>query len=65
MFDIDGYSKPFRRDRNIDGGGVLIYVKEGIPYRELKKKLGIEDLEGIFLEMNLTRMKWLLLRLQL
>ena len=57
MFDIDGYTKPFRRDRNIIGGGVLIYVKEGIPCQELKRKPGIENLEGIFLEINLRKMK--------
>ena len=34
-FIIDGYSKPYRRDRNANGGGVLIYVREDIPSKEL------------------------------
>ena len=42
------------------GGGVLIYVKEGIPCRELKSNTRIENVEGIFLEINLRKMKWLL-----
>ena len=55
-----GTLSQIRLDRNINGGGVLIYVNEGIPCRELKKKSGIESLEGIFLEINLRKMKWLL-----
>ena len=60
MFDIEGYTLPFRRDRNINGGGVLIYVKEGIPCRELKMMSATENVEGIFLEINLRKRKWLL-----
>ena len=60
MFDIEGYTSPFRRDKSINSGGVLIYVKEGIPCRELKTKPGTEILEGIFLEINLRSKKWLL-----
>ena len=63
MFDIEGYSQPFRRDRKINGGnggGVLVYVKEGIPCRQLKAKHTSENLEGIFLEINLRKTKYLL-----
>ena len=35
QFTIEGYSKPFRHDRNSDGGGILIYSREDIPCREL------------------------------
>ena len=55
MFDIEGYTQPFRRDRNANGGGILVYVREGIPCRELKGKSGAENLEGIFLEINLRK----------
>ena len=37
QFCIDGYRKPFRLDRNTFGGGILIYVREDIPCKELKK----------------------------
>ena len=60
MFDIEGYTLPFRRDKNINSGGVLIYVKEGISCRELKTSTGTDNLEGIFLEINLRKKKWLL-----
>ena len=62
MFDIEGYAMPIRRDRNDKniGGGVLIYVKEGILCRELKLKSEFANLEGIFLEINLRKTKWLI-----
>ena len=31
QFHIDGYSMPYRLDRNRNGGGVTIYVREDIP----------------------------------
>ena len=60
MFNIDGYSLPFRRDRDKNGGGVLVDVKEGIPCRELKTSPGTANIEGIFLEINFRKSKWLL-----
>ena len=37
QFKIDGYKKPYRYDRNSNGGGVLIYVRKDIPSIQLKK----------------------------
>ena len=54
---MEGYTQPFRRDRNINGGGILIYVEEGISSRELKMTPIVEHLEGIFLEINLRKDK--------
>ena len=31
QFIINGYSPPFRADRNKNGGGIIIYVRDGIP----------------------------------
>ena len=36
-FHISGYKKPYRKDRNEDGGGVMIYVRQDIP--SLEKEL--------------------------
>ena len=57
---MEGYNQPFRRDRNINGGGILIYVKEGILSGELKMTPIVEHLEGIFHEINIRKTKWLL-----
>ena len=61
QFFVDGYSSPLRLDRDSNGGGVIIYVREDIPCKELKLK-GNEipqknKFEGIFLEMNLRKEK--------
>ena len=34
QFIISGFSKPFRLDRNRNGGGVLIFVREDMPTKE-------------------------------
>ena len=38
QFAIEGCAKPFRRDRDIHGGGVSIYVRDDIPCVEVKSK---------------------------
>ena len=60
QFRIDGFSAPFRLDRNKFGGGVLIYVREDIPCKKLTKHILPDDIEGIFVEINLRKTKWLL-----
>ena len=59
QFVIDGYSEPYRLDRNRDGGGVLIYVREDIPSKILTKHCFTKHVEGIFIEINLRKTKLL------
>ena len=61
QFMIDGFTEPFRFDRNRFGGGVIIYVREDIPCRLLRKYELPNDIEAIFLELNFRKSKWLLL----
>ena len=59
QFLLNGYSTPFRLDRNAHGGGILLYVREDIP----SKLLLVEEnlIEGFFVEINLrNKKKWLL-----
>ena len=60
QFLIEGFCPPFRHDRTDHGGGILIYVREDIPCKILKKQNTPEIFEGIFLEVNLRKRKWLL-----
>ena len=60
QFRIDEFSAPFRLDRNKFGGGVLIYVREDIPCKQLTKLILPDNIEGIFVEINLRKTKWLL-----
>ena len=59
QFIIDGFSPPFRVDHNKNFGGVIIYVREDIPSRELKAHPCTINFEGIFFEINLKKSKWL------
>ena len=61
QFLIDGFSQPYRHDRNRNGGGVMIYIREGIPSKVLTQHNFPDDIEGIYLEINLRKTKWLLL----
>ena len=60
QFVIDGYSTPFRLDRNIHVGGVLLYVREDNPCKQLSQHTFPDDIEGVFVEINLRKTKWLL-----
>ena len=60
QFRIDGFSAPFRLDRNRFGGGVLIYVRENIPCKQLAKHILPDDIEGIFADISLRKIKCLL-----
>ena len=64
QFAIEGYTMPYRIDRNTNGGGVIIYIREDIPCRDHGKYSFSNNasciFEGIFLEINLRKTKWLL-----
>ena len=60
QFCIEGFGKPYRFDRNRNGGGVMVYVRKDIPSKELKKHTFPKNIEAIFLEINLRKSKLLL-----
>ena len=57
QFLIEGYSKPFRLDKNRNGGGLLVYITEDIPCKELKSHSFAEDIEGTFIKINVGKHK--------
>ena len=61
QFLVDGFSEPFRIDRNRSGGGVMIYVRDVIPSKFLTKHFFPNDIEDLFVELNFRKCKWLLL----
>ena len=58
QFSIDGFTSPYRLDRNGFGGGLLAYVREDIPSKFIKTKLS--NREGFFIEINLRNKKWVI-----
>ena len=61
QFLIQGYKKPYRKDRDINGGGILVYVRDGMPSKEVKLIDIGDNTERIFVELNFRKSKWLLL----
>ena len=56
-FLIDGFNSPYRRDRTSLGGGLMVFIREHIPAKKLKIS---QQIEGIFIELNMKGNKWLL-----
>ena len=53
QFIIDGFNAPFRLDRNGNGGGIMLFVREGIPAKFLS--FATSPTEGFFVELNLRK----------
>ena len=59
QFQIEGFLRPIRLDRNRNGGGLIIFAREGLTCRELKPRKLYPDLECTFLELRIRDCKWL------
>ena len=49
QFCIDGFSIPYRLDRNKKGGGLMIYVRDDIPSKTLKNITILKKLKLLLL----------------
>ena len=58
IFLIDGFSTPYRLDRDSDGGGLMLFVREDIPSNLVEAEA--KPIEGFFIELKLRNDKWLL-----
>ena len=57
QFCVEGYHTPFRKDRHKNGGGLMFLVNQNLIVTEKKIKSLPEDIEAIFLELNLRKQK--------
>ena len=53
------FCDPYRFDRNRNGGGIILYIREDIPSQLMEKKLR-NNSEYFFVEIDLRKKKWLL-----
>ena len=51
QFMINGFSAPFRLDRNDKGGGIILYIRDDIPSRLVSTESS--QVEGFFPEKDL------------
>ena len=58
QFFLDGYSEPSWYDKDGNGGGILVFIREDIPSKHSPMN---NNMEGFFAEINLrNKKKWLL-----
>ena len=60
LFLMDGFSKPYRLDRNKNGGGIMIFIRDTISSKTLEKHIFPNNVESIFVELDFRKCKWLL-----
>ena len=60
QFLVNGFSEPYRLDRNRKGGGVMVYICEDIPSKQLDKHVFPYDMVVLFVKLNFRKCKWLL-----
>ena len=61
LYHLKNFSNPSRLDRNSHGGGILVYVRDNIPSNLVKLDQKLENFEGFFIELELSKKnKWLL-----
>ena len=59
QFQIEGFTRPIRLDRNRDGGGLIIFIRDGLTCREIKPRSLYPELECTLLELSIRQSKWL------
>ena len=57
-FVIDGYSTPYKLDRNSNGVGILLYIREDIPSYIIATEK--KPVESFYVELNLRNEKYLI-----
>ena len=58
QFKVNGFNAPFRLDRNINGGGIMLFVREDIPAKLIASET--PPVEGLYVEVKLRKQKWLI-----
>ena len=52
LFLMDCFFKPYRLDRNKNGGGIMIFIRDTVSSKILEKHIFPNDIESIFVELN-------------
>ena len=60
QFLVTEFSVPYRLDRNRNGDGIMIFIRDDIPSRVLEKHVFPDDIGGLFSELKFRKTKWLL-----
>ena len=58
QFLIEGFGKPFRLDRNRNGGGIMLFIRSDIPAKDISTDKN--PFESFYVELNFRKKKSLL-----
>ena len=58
-FSLDGFGTPFRLDRNRNGGGIMLFIRNDIPAKVVFTDS--RPRERFYVELNFRKKKWLLI----
>ena len=61
QFYVNGYNVPYRHDRNTNGGGILVCVRDDIRPRIIECENLPSSFEGLAIEISFNLKKWLLI----
>ena len=61
QFQIKSYKTPYRLDKSDTSGGILVYVKKGLPSNRLKVFNIPDDIQIVTIEIVLKNSKWLVI----
>ena len=59
QFILDGFTPPYRLDRTQHGGGIMRFIREGVPSKHLNAGTSFE-IENLLVDINLRSKKWLI-----
>ena len=60
QFLIPDFENPIRLDRSSSGGGIMLYIREGIPFKLLKSSGLSANTDAFLVEVKINKKKWLL-----
>ena len=60
QFLNSGFAKSLRLGRNCRVGGIMLFIRDNIPFRLLKPGNLPSNTDGLFIEIDLCKKKWLL-----
>ena len=55
QFLIPSFENPIRLDRSSFGGGIMLYIREGIPFKLLKSSCLSVNAETFFFEVKINK----------
>ena len=60
QFLIPGFENPISLDRSSSGGGIILYIRKGIPFNLLKSNCLSANAEAFLVEVKIGKKKWFL-----